>query len=105
MITDRICDVDYAFEYMTEHGIATPGELALITAINGYNLKSLNDVLYVRTGYSDINAYIEDEDALVERAYEEYRDRLEEEDAQRGCADCPDDECTGHCMSCYYRPI
>ena len=19
------------------------------------------------------------------------------------CKDCPDDECTGHCMSCYYR--
>ena len=22
-----------------------------------------------------------------------------------GCKDCPDDECTGHCMSCPYRPI
>lgn len=21
------------------------------------------------------------------------------------CNDCPDDECTGHCMSCAYRPI
>lgn len=20
-----------------------------------------------------------------------------------GCSDCPDDECTGHCMSCAYR--
>ena len=22
-----------------------------------------------------------------------------------GCKDCPDSECTGHCMSCAYRPI
>ena len=22
-----------------------------------------------------------------------------------GCKDCPADECTGHCMSCAYRPI
>ena len=23
----------------------------------------------------------------------------------RSCADCPPDECTGHCMSCWYRPV
>ena len=28
-----------------------------------------------------------------------------EDDSDRGCADCPPDECTGHCMSCYYRPV
>ena len=28
-----------------------------------------------------------------------------EDDSDRGCEDCPDDECTGHCMSCYYRPV
>ena len=28
-----------------------------------------------------------------------------EDDSDRGCKDCPDDECTGHCMSCYYRPV
>lgn len=22
-----------------------------------------------------------------------------------GCGGCPEDECTGHCMSCAYRPI
>ena len=27
------------------------------------------------------------------------------DDSDRGCGDCPDDECTGHCMSCYYRPV
>ena len=28
-----------------------------------------------------------------------------EDDSDRGCKDCPPDECTGHCMSCYYRPV
>ena len=22
-----------------------------------------------------------------------------------GCSDYPEDECTGHCMSCPYRPV
>ena len=28
-----------------------------------------------------------------------------EDDSDRGCKDCPPDECTGHCMSCFYRPV
>ena len=28
-----------------------------------------------------------------------------EDDSNRGCKDYPDSECTGHCMSCYYRPV
>ena len=28
-----------------------------------------------------------------------------EDDSDRGCKDCPDDECTGHYMSCYYRSV
>ena len=27
------------------------------------------------------------------------------DDSDIGCADCPDDECHGHCMSCAYRPV
>ena len=34
-------------------------ELELVTYINGYNLKSLNDVLEVRTGYKDLEQYLE----------------------------------------------
>ena len=28
-----------------------------------------------------------------------------EDDSDRSCEDCPPDECDGHCMSCYYRPV
>ena len=43
-----------------EYGIATWEELELITAINGYNEDTLNDVIYVRTGYRNIEQLLED---------------------------------------------
>lgn len=39
------------------YGIATDAELDLITDINGYSAKTLNDVIYVRTGYHSIEQY------------------------------------------------
>ena len=39
--------------------IATENELQLITSINGYNLETLEDVLYCRTGYRSRDQYIE----------------------------------------------
>ena len=39
-------------------------------------------------------------DTSYENIPEEYQD-----DSDRSCKDCPDDECTGHCMSCYYRSV
>lgn len=43
------------WEYLTDYRIATDEELRLITSINGYNEETLNDVLYVRTGYHSID--------------------------------------------------
>ena len=43
-----------AWDYLTGNGIATEDELQLITSINGYNIETLNSVLYVRTGYRSI---------------------------------------------------
>ena len=36
---------------------------------------------------------------------EEKEDDGYDDDSDRGCSDCPPDECDGHCMSCYYRPV
>ena len=44
-----------------EYGIATEEELSLVTAIDGYNEDTLNNVIYVRTGYNDIYQLIEEE--------------------------------------------
>ena len=42
------------WEYLIERQIATEDELQLITDINGYNIEALNDVIYARTGYHDL---------------------------------------------------
>ena len=44
-----------------EYGIATEEELSLVTAIDGYNEDTLNNVIYVRTGYNDIEQLLEEE--------------------------------------------
>ena len=47
------------WEEIINNGIATEEELQLITGINGYNEESLNDVIYYKTGYRDIEQYLE----------------------------------------------
>lgn len=43
------------------YNIATEDELQLVTSINGYNEEALNDIIYVRTGYRDMDSYTESE--------------------------------------------
>lgn len=47
-------EITKLWDFLEERGIATNDELQLITTINGYNIDSLNDVLYVRTGYRNL---------------------------------------------------
>jgi len=49
------------WENLINYGIATENELQLITSINGYNLETLEDVLYCRTGYRSWDQYKESE--------------------------------------------
>lgn len=37
--------------------IATQNELELVTCINGYNKETLNDIIYAKTGYRNIEQY------------------------------------------------
>ena len=48
------------WDAIIEHGIATEEELELVQAINGYNSDTLNDVIYVRTGYRNIEQLLDD---------------------------------------------
>lgn len=45
------------WDFLIDECIATEEELQLVTNINGYNYKALNDVLEVRTGYRSIEQY------------------------------------------------
>ena len=57
-------EVNEVWNLLIEYGVATQEELELVTCINGYNIDTLNDVIYVRTGYRNIEQ-IQDEIAEV----------------------------------------
>ena len=56
------------WDAIIEEGIATEEELHLVTDINGYNNDTLNDVIYARTGYRDMEQYedLDEEDEDLE---------------------------------------
>lgn len=47
--------IEDIYELMIEYNIATEEEINLITCINGYNIESLEDIIFVRTGYHNID--------------------------------------------------
>ena len=51
-------DVDYLFSLLVELELFTEDELRLVTYINGYNLESLEDCLYARYGYRNIEQFL-----------------------------------------------
>ena len=59
-------ELNNIYDYFVERGIATNDEIDLVTSINGWNEETLNDILYVRTGYRNVEQYIESEDAGFE---------------------------------------
>lgn len=46
--------VEKIWNYFIEHDMFTENELQLITSINGYTEETLNDCLYARFGYRDL---------------------------------------------------
>lgn len=48
------------YDKIVEYGIATEAEINLVTDINGWNEEAMNDIIYVRTGYRDIEQYEEE---------------------------------------------
>lgn len=49
------------FNRIVEDGIATESEVELVADIAGYSVETLNQIIYVRTGYRDIEQYEESE--------------------------------------------
>lgn len=49
------------FDFIVEWNIATEEEIQLVTNINGWNEDSLNDIIYVRSGYRNMEQYKESE--------------------------------------------
>jgi len=42
------------YDYLIEFEIATQDEINLVCSINGNTIQNLNDILYCRVGYRDI---------------------------------------------------
>ena len=59
-------DVESTWDYLVDKGIATEQELILVTSINGYNMESLNDVIYARTAYRTAEQLQEEDEDIEE---------------------------------------
>ena len=46
------------YNFLTENEIATEDEIDLVVRINGTTEEQLDNILWVRTGYSDFGSYI-----------------------------------------------
>lgn len=53
-------EVEQLWDLLKEYHIATEDELQLVTKIFGYNVEILNKILHERTGYDDIDTYLEE---------------------------------------------
>ena len=53
-------DIEDVITFLEEEGIATGEEIDLVTKINGYNLETINDIIYVRTGYRNYEQLLEE---------------------------------------------
>lgn len=51
-------DINELYENIVDYGIATEEELQLVIDLIGYSEKSLNDVLFARTGYRNWEQYL-----------------------------------------------
>lgn len=73
-------DLNKYYDYLVNYEIATGDEIDLVTTINGYNEKALDDILFVRTGYRDLEQYLMYEDKENYREF--FEDDEEEEDEE-----------------------
>lgn len=66
------------YDYLIDYELVSEETLDIITSINGYNEKTLDDVLYCVSGYRDIEQYLEYEDRENYNLY--YNDDESEDD-------------------------
>lgn len=52
-------NTDFAWDFCLEHEIATKEELDLATKLQGFAWETIMNVIEIRTGYKDIEQYVE----------------------------------------------
>ena len=68
------------YDYLIDYELVSNETLDIITSVNGYNEKTLDDVLYCISGYRDIEQYLEYEDIENYNLY--YGDDENEDDGE-----------------------
>lgn len=49
--------LEKVWDFIVDNGIVSEETLRVVTSINGYNETALNDIIYVQTGYRDMEQY------------------------------------------------
>jgi hypothetical protein len=55
-------EVNEMWTILVEYGIATDEEIGLVVALNGKSVRTLNDILYVRTGCRNLEQFFEEDE-------------------------------------------
>lgn len=55
-------EVNEIWTILVEYGIATDEEIGLVVALNGKSTRTLNDILYVRTGCRNLEQFFEEDE-------------------------------------------
>ncbi len=50
---------DFAWDFCLDNEIASEQELVLATKLKGFSWDTIMDVIFIRTGYNDIEQYVE----------------------------------------------
>ena len=54
--TDQL---NHMYDTILELGLATVGELELVTCISGFNEQAMDNIVYVREGYQTLDQFVE----------------------------------------------
>ena len=55
-------DLEKISDIIVDYGIATEDEIRLVCQIDGWSIESLNSIIHARTGYRDIDSYLDEFD-------------------------------------------
>jgi hypothetical protein len=59
-LKETFSEVDDLWSYLVDNELFTDAEIQLITTMIGYNTETLNDAIYARYGYRDLDQLVEE---------------------------------------------
>lgn len=75
-------ETSQAYNFIIDNEICTEAEAELVTSINGYNVEAINDIIYCRTEYHDIEQLHDCEPSAFDFSMVDGLDEDEDEDEE-----------------------